>query len=918
MGAIRAGGLASGLDTNGIIEKLVENAKEPIYRLDNKYHLLTLEKTTYKDISSDLTAMKNNIFNLKLESTFKSKTISSSNTSIASAKATSAAAKGTHTIEVLQTARNASVTSTFTTLSVTEKGAGVKTISSTAPLYDQLEGTYTTTVSTNTALNKSVAISTFKAGNNKTFFQYSTNIAMDNTLVNDNGEILITASASESVGFTINMGSGAISLPAISMDPSKYSDIQSLMAHLESTLNDLINEQMGSFNKQYVALRADYYNDNGTGKWITSAYNVSDEVFSIGTTGAGTLGDKLGLNGSTMYYLETKEIAKYIVADNHLALQGKMSARYSSGNDYDILCGLIPGTIINFESTGLKDGTFEIIQDGSMNVKKATKTTVTGAAFTNSTVSLTNKIPNSGLSLAGLNGKFTINGIEIKIDDYTQLSFNDLMGIVNSSGAGVTMSYDSTTNQFKLVSNQTGASTVTLGASSDTSSFFDSLKLSAVKGAVKTSGTTAGTISATSIISQAGFTTAIGAGVFTINNVPIYIDNTKDTVQDMMDKINRSGAGVTITYDSIRDKFMITSDSAERVRFGSTTDTSNALAVMGFLANYNTPSEMGSAGQNAIVRIDGQTYNRSTNIIDDVLTGVTITATSLGTTTIEIDVDIDKAVTALATFIKSYNSLMVKLRPEEISREDRKNKMDALTTAKKESMSDDDIKNYEEEYDALHTTDIILKSKEIKNLAKDLRANIMSQVPTSTSIYKTLSSMGIDIAGAGDISISQKGYLVAASTDLETIKDTILGNSTLMGNLRNNSDEVYKFFASYEEETVYIDTTTGKEATSTSLKKDVVSKTITIHDSWSRRYEKLLTAYLDIEGQIGIKTRVDGALDKQMTRIAKEIERQQQRAEDYLELLWSQFTNMETRIAAIQSQSQYIAQLANSASGSSK
>ncbi|MDR0453328.1 MAG: flagellar filament capping protein FliD [Deferribacteraceae bacterium] len=921
MGVIRAGGLASGLDTNAIIEKLVEVAKEPIVRLDNKYHLLTLEKSLYKDINNDLTAMKNNIFNLKLESTFKSKTVLSSNLSVANAKVTSEAQKGIHTVEVLQTARNASMTSMFASIALTEKGAGVKGLVTSRPeAYQQMEGTYTTKINssytTTYSASKAIAVSTFKASNNQTFYQYSANIAMDNTFVDSNGNINSAMTTLESAEFAINTGSGYVSLNKINLIPSNFEDIQSILGQMEAALNNQINQFMGTAGQQYVALRADYVDAGGTDNWVMSIYNVSNESFAISGVDGNGLNDLLGLStagvSNQVFFRETDEIVKYYVADNPSDLQAKLSD--SATRPFG---GLISGVVLDFESTGLVDGTFEIIQSASMNIRKATKTNVLGASISAGTVDLKAMLPSTGLDSTRLNGKFTINGVTIQITgNHADYTLNDLIGIVNGSGAGVTMTFDSATNQFKISSNQTGATNITLGAQGDTSSFLDMLKLTPAAGAVKTTGVNAGSINTTVPIRDAGFNSWVGSGVFTINDIPIYI-NSDESVQDLINKVNRSAAGVTLSYDSARDKFVITSNSTERIKFGGKNDTTSALEVMGFIPNYDDydklPMSMGTAGQNAIVRVDGQTYTRGSNIIDDILTGVTITAASKGTTTIEIDVDADKAVTAMANFIKSYNSLMFKLRPEPISKDDRKNKMDPLTAEKKSQMSENDIKAYEEEYDRLHTIDIMQKSKEFKNLLREMRANIMSPIYDNISIFSALSDIGFEIAGQGDISISQKGYLMDVSTDIETLKQCIFENYALMDNIRNNSEEVYKFFASYKEDTVYIDKTTGKPATSSSYEKNVVPSYVTVSDSWSRRFEKLLTAYQDIEGQIGIKTRVDSALEKQMTRLTVEIDRKQRSAESYLELLWSQFTNMEMRIAAMQSQTQYITQLAESA-----
>ena len=146
MDALRVGGIISGLDTNGIVETYSAQAKLPLERLQAQYDLKSLEKSVYKSISEDLNSIKNNLLNFKLETTFKSKTVTSSNTSVVSATATVSAAVGSHSVEVLQTARQAFWTSHFTSAHLIKSGAGITAVSGTPE--DTLQGTHEITVTT--------------------------------------------------------------------------------------------------------------------------------------------------------------------------------------------------------------------------------------------------------------------------------------------------------------------------------------------------------------------------------------------------------------------------------------------------------------------------------------------------------------------------------------------------------------------------------------------------------------------------------------------------------------------------------------------------------------------------------------------------------------------------------------------------
>jgi flagellar capping protein FliD len=178
----------------------------------------------------------------------------------------------------------------------------------------------------------------------------------------------------------------------------------------------------------------------------------------------------------------------------------------------------------------------------------------------------------------------------------------------------------------------------------------------------------------------------------------------------------------------------------------------------------------------------------------------------------------------------------------------------------------------------------------------------MDIIPNNASMFNSLQQLGFVIAGDGDITITRKGLLMIDSTDLDEIKQAIRDNSTIMGNLINNSDDVHMFFSQTREIDDPNDTSTPR-------------RQIRVEDSWTRRYERMLSSFTDIEGAIGSRVRVDSALDRQLRNINREIERQTLRAESYLEMLWRQFTHMETRVNAINNQSQYIMALAQQAMG---
>jgi flagellar hook-associated protein 2 len=942
MGVIRAGGLASGLDTNTIIDELVKTAKEPVTRLESKLHLKELEKAVYKKVNEQLDDLRTALFNLRLESVFKSKNIQSSSY-VASATATNDAKVGSHVVEVLQTAQKASMSSRYTSTRLNIAAGGVTGLDSLyrfPHILDQLEGTHTTNITANAdsgviivdgaTKTLSTAVTLFEPHESSSYKKYSAAVEVNSSVVDYNGMVVSTPASGETLQVTVNINGADVALDAltitvdaaahtikvtdganikISTDPTDpinssvtipngNNDINTLMAVVERAVNIQLNTKLGTDTVQYLTFRADFeyepattLGSPGDWNWRLAAYNISTENISLVSaagSGAGYFGVDSGFTTETV-----TSIAKYHVAEDDAKLQALLSG-YSSG--------VIYGVTTNFSS--LQNGLFQIVQDATMNVRTPTKTSLLGAVagtglYNNSDNSLSGGA--SGLShsnLASVAGTFTINGVEITIDSAAR-SVQEIMAIVNSSGAGVTMQLDSASNRFLLTSNVTGPTTITTGAVGDTSSFFEIFKVSVGYGATEYPGNTAGNIDKDTVLSQAPFTYKIASGVFSINGVPIYVNADTDTINDLVRKVNNSGAGVTLSYDSARDKFLIISKDANRIVFGGTKDTSNILEVMGFTYKYDSPIVQGTAGSDAIVKIDGQVYRRSDNEINDVIEGVTINIASTGTTVLNISSDTSKAVDAIAAFVKIYNSMIDSLKLEAISEDDRDNKMDYLTEDDKAEMSDEDIEDYMKEYDELHTRDIILKSREIKDLMKNLRTNALGIFVNTESRFKSLREVGVNVVGEGDFTLTQYGFLISESTELSDIITAIENNTELMANLRSYADDLYLFFAQTKEES-YLDSTGA-------------TRTRTLYKGWTRNYEEIVRNYQDVQGAIGVKVRTDSAIEKDMQRIKREIEVRQRRAEDYLELLWRQFSAMETKVAAINSQSDAIAQIAANA-----
>src|SRR5262249_16952446 len=134
--------------------------------------------------------------------------------------------------------------------------------------------------------------------------------------------------------------------------------------------------------------------------------------------------------------------------------------------------------------------------------------------------------------------------------------------ISQATGGTVTATYNSATDKIELSSQQP----IVLGSSNDTSNFLQAAKLhnngtgaissASAVGGVQLYGPAAGANLAAPL-SDGGN----GAGEFKINGVSISFNAATDSLQNILDRINDSAAGVTATYDTSSDRFVLLNKS---------------------------------------------------------------------------------------------------------------------------------------------------------------------------------------------------------------------------------------------------------------------------------------------------------------------------------------------------------------------
>ncbi|MEI3607465.1 flagellar hook-associated protein 2 [Pseudogracilibacillus sp. SE30717A] len=103
---MRVGGIASGMDIEAMVKKLMEAERMPLDRLKQQQTILEWKRDAFREINSTLLDLDNMMFDLKMSYTYKPKSATSSQESIIGVTANSNAPNGSYNIEVTQLAKN--------------------------------------------------------------------------------------------------------------------------------------------------------------------------------------------------------------------------------------------------------------------------------------------------------------------------------------------------------------------------------------------------------------------------------------------------------------------------------------------------------------------------------------------------------------------------------------------------------------------------------------------------------------------------------------------------------------------------------------------------------------------------------------------------------------------------------------------
>lgn len=146
-----------------------------------------------------------------------------------------------------------------------------------------------------------------------------------------------------------------------------------------------------------------------------------------------------------------------------------------------------------------------------------------------------------------------------------------------------------------------------------------------------------------------------GKGLFKVNGVEVSYNVNTDAMNDVLNRINASGAGVVASYNSIEDRIVLTNKTTGNAAIGLEDVTGN------FLAATQLKGAPQTTGQNARITVDGiaGVLESATNEFKNVVPGMVFTAKEAKATewtTITVASDTDATVNTIKGFINEFNA----------------------------------------------------------------------------------------------------------------------------------------------------------------------------------------------------------------------------------------------------------------------
>lgn len=414
----------------------------------------------------------------------------------------------------------------------------------------------------------------------------------------------------------------------------------------------------------------------------------------------------------------------------------------------------------------------------------------------------------------------------------------------------------------------------------------------------------------------------LGDGIYkmSINDVDFTFKDTT-TLSRVLSSVSQGDTGVNMTYSSITGSFNLEAKNYGNVeKISVSTDGVLAKTLFGidstwqgqdgntdanvkkvdilhlndtFLTNVNNKSNTTLVeGQNAVAELvvngEKMRVERTSNTIAVDGLNIELKNTHDATEapiTFDVSLDSDDVVEKVKEFIETYNGLISAINTAVTTRPDKDKKYDPLTDAQKEEMSEKEIEKWETE--AKKT--VLFNDSPLKNVLQSMRSALYGGVE---GVNTVLSSIGITTGTYdknGQLTLDEAKFRKALSDNPDQVTSLFTAKSSIEYSPNLTSAERSQRYK--ESGLMYRFQDILKDAVGTTTPKG---------------------SLLQIAGIDSDRTAGENQLTEKLEEINEKIEKLQKQLKAEQERIWKQFTNLETTIQKLNSQSESLLSQLNS------
>ena len=351
---------------------------------------------------------------------------------------------------------------------------------------------------------------------------------------------------------------------------------------------------------------------------------------------------------------------------------------------------------------------------------------------------------------------------------------------------------------------------------------------------------------------------------FSINSVDFSFYKA-EPLANIISKINSSGAGVTVSYSSITDKFTMTAKESgigENIIIKET--EGNLMTAFGLTAEGGAQTVY---GKNALLTVNGQQISRSSNnfVIDGVNIELLATADEdQGPITINMKEDSTELLEPIKKFVSDYNAMIDLING--LVKESVYSDFQPLSDEQKNEMSEKEIEKWEEKA----KSGLLRGDNILKGIASKFQTAMMSAAKENGI---TLYQMGIISAGYhenGKLKIDNEALLKEA--------------------LRTRGTEIKELFTSAETGLAHV-------------LNEVINGAIRTSGVEDNR-----GTLVDMAGVASTSSEQENSITKTIKKTKDTISAMQDRLTNEETRLWRKFTAMETALQRLNEQSSFLTQ----------